>query len=209
MSAKVNPMDLYEKDKVTIIGRNLTVSGPMREHIHDKIQKIEELTPPVIKVVVILEMVRELSRVEILYKFSHFDVMVHGVTDDMYTAMDLACTRLRRKVIKWKKMIQEHHGKKLAEMEFDINILEVPTETIDDINDMIEDENFREMDEMLTPPKIAKKKKKSAHVLTINEAAMRMDLSDDHFMVFRSEEDQKLKIMYRRRDNTLGVLEIQ
>lgn len=209
MSAEFNPMDMYDVDKIQIIGRNVTLSGPMREHIHDKIRKIEELTPPVIGVVVILELIRELSKVEILYKFSHFEVTAHAAMDDMYMAIDQACNRLRRKVIKWKTLIQEHHAKKLAEMEFDIKILEVPTETTDDFNDMIEDENFHEIEEMLTPPPILKVKKKIAHTLTTQEAAMRMDLSNDYFMVYRSEEDGRLKVIYKRREKGLGVLEIE
>lgn len=209
MSAQYNPMDSYEVDKVTITGRNITISGPMREHIHDKIQKIELLTPPVISVHVILEMVRELFKAEIIYKFSHFEVTAHAVMDDMYMAIDLAASRLRRKVIKWKTLIQEHHAKKLTVMEFDIKILDMPKETLDDFNDMIEEENYHEMEEMLAPPKIMKVEKRIAHMLTESEAAMRMDLSSDSFMVYRSEEDQKLKVIYRRRNRGLGVLEIE
>jgi putative sigma-54 modulation protein len=46
-------------------------------------------------------------------------------------------------------------------------------------------------------------------MLTMEEATMRIDLSGDNFLVYRGEEDQKIKVMYVRRDKTLGVIEVQ
>ncbi|MCB1067823.1 MAG: sigma 54 modulation/S30EA ribosomal C-terminal domain-containing protein, partial [Simkania sp.] len=42
--------------------------------------------------------------------------------------------------------------------------------------------------------------------LTLDEAVMKMELSDDHFMVYRSEEEQNLKVIYRRRDGSYGII---
>jgi putative sigma-54 modulation protein len=43
-------------------------------------------------------------------------------------------------------------------------------------------------------------------MLTADEAVMKMDLSGDKFMVYKSEEDQKLKVIYRRRDGDYGLI---
>jgi len=210
MSSELSPlMGAKNKEKVTIIGRNLQITAPMRNHILLKIGKIEELTPNVIDVAVFLETQRSECKVEILYKFSHFFVMTHATLDDMYQAIDLACSRLRRKLLKWKTKIQHHSGKKLSEIEMDIHILDRQKEDLIEVNDEIEDESLFEMEEELKPPRVVKKKKKTIPVLTIEEAAMRMDLTDDYFMAYRSEEDMKLKVMYLRRDKTLGILEIE
>ena len=55
-------------------------------------------------------------------------------------------------------------------------------------------------------PKVVKKKKRPLKTLTIDEAVMKMELSDDNFKVYRSEEDQALKVIYRRRDGSYGVI---
>jgi putative sigma-54 modulation protein len=34
-----------------------------------------------------------------------------------------------------------------------------------------------------------------------------MELSEDLFMVYRSEEDRKLKVIYRRNDGNYGIIE--
>src|SRR5690606_13813008 len=101
-------------------------------------------------------------------------------------------------------------GKKAPEVEMNIEVLETSqVETTEDVNDAIDDEAFKKAELALAPPRVVKRKKKHLPMLTMEEAAMRMDLSDDKFMAYRSEEDQKLKVIYQRRDNTLGILEIE
>jgi putative sigma-54 modulation protein len=40
-----------------------------------------------------------------------------------------------------------------------------------------------------------------------DEAIMKMELSGDAFMLFKCEEDQKLKVIYRRQDENYGIIE--
>ncbi len=201
--------DVLAGDKVTIVGRNLPVTEAMREHILDKVHKIEAITPQVLNVIVYLEIQRSTNKVEIIYKFSHFLVVTHAVMDDMYQAIDLACVRLRRKLEKWKTRIQSHHGKKLSEALMDVHVLDRQKEDLYDINDQIEDATLKEMEKELRPPKIVNKKQYSIPMLTLDEAAMRIELSDLPFLVFKSEEDQKLKVIYVRRNKTIGLLELE
>ncbi len=205
-------------DKITIFGKNFDVTGPMRDHIAAKLRKIEEMTPPVIGIHVYLDIQREEHHVEIEYKFSHFRIVVshvmvkrsHSKTDDMYHAIDMACDKLKRKVRRWKTRIQEHHGKKPSEMEErSVRILDRKTQDLDLINDQIEETTIKKIEEEFRPPEVVKHKKRTLPMLTMEEATMRIDLSDDRFLVYRGQEDQKLKVMYVRRDQTLGILEVE
>ena len=45
--------------------------------------------------------------------------------------------------------------------------------------------------------------------LTQEEAIMKMEITDDPFLIFRSEEDQKIKVIYRREDRNYGLVQIQ
>lgn len=201
--------DREEQYKISIVGRNLQITAPMHEHIINKIEKIEAITPQVIDVFVNMEIQRNQHRAEILYKFSHFHITTHGVMEDMYQAFDLACARLRRKLLKWKTRIQNHHGKKLSEIDMDIHVLDRTTETLNEINDQIEEANLREVEHDLEPPKIVQKDQRKIPMLTTDEAAMRIELTEEPFLVYRGEEDQKLKVMYVRKDQALGILEMQ
>jgi len=218
MTQRMKEMQMDNGERITIFGRNLEITSPMREHIISKLKKIEEMTPPIIGAHVYLDIQREDHHVEIEYKFSHFRIVVnHAVTkrsqakmDDMYHAIDIACDKLKRKVRRWKTRIQEHHGKKPQEIEEkSIRVLDQKTAYLDEINDEIEDVTVKKLEEEFAPPKVVKHKKRQIPMLTMEEATMRIDLSGDYFLVYRGQEDQKLKVMYVRRDHTLGILDIE
>ena len=57
--------------------------------------------------------------------------------------------------------------------------------------------------------KIISREKHPLKTLTDGEALMKMDLSGDHFLIYRSEESQRLKVMYRRDDGDFGVIEAE
>ncbi|MBM3200885.1 MAG: ribosome-associated translation inhibitor RaiA [Chlamydiae bacterium] len=195
--------------KVTVVGRNLPVTDALKQHIMDKMARIEEITPQVIDAIVYLEVQKTEQRVEILYKFSHFKVVAKATSHDMYEAFHMALGHLRRKLRKWKTKIQNHHAKKLSQVELSVQVLDKSKDELNDINDQIVDENFLHIEKEFELPKVVKKKKRPLKTLTMEEAVMKMDLTDDHFMVYRSEEDQKIKVIYVRRDKTLGVIEVE
>lgn len=218
MAQRVSSLDVENPDRITIFGKNLEVTASLRDHITTKLRKIEEMTPPVIEIKVYLDVQREEHHVEIEYKFSHFRIVVthsmvkraHSKMDDMHQAIDMACEKLKKKIRRWKTRIQSHHGKKPFEIEEKaIRVLSQKTQDIDFINDQIEEDNLKKLEEEFRPPEVVKHKKRQIPILTMDEATMRIDLSGDHFLVYRGEEDQKMKVMYVRRDRTLGVLDVE
>ena len=218
MAQSIKHLESENSDKIIIYGKNLEITAPLREHILTRIKKIEAETPPVIGVHIYLNIEREEHHVEIEYKFSHFRIVVtHAMVkksgsklDDMYHAIDIACDKLKRKIRRWKTRIQDHHHKKPAEIEEKaIHVLSSKTQDVDTINDQIEDALLQRLEEEFRPPEVVKKKKRQIPMLTMDEATMRIDLSGDYFLVYRGEEDQKMKVMYVRRDKTLGVLEVE
>jgi putative sigma-54 modulation protein len=195
--------------KVTILGKNLPVTEALKQHIIDKIERIEEITPQVIEVLVHLEVQRSVHRVEIIYKFSHFKVVTKAESDDMYHSFHMAIRHLRQKLRKWKTRIQNHHAESLSQVELAVNVLDSAREAVNEINDEIIEENIAVLDKEFKLPNVAKKKKRMLKTLTMEEAIMKIELSDDHFMVYRAEEDQKIKVIYVRRDQSLGIIEVE
>ena len=218
MAQSISSLGLDSGDNITIFGKNFEVTPAIRDHIMFKISKMEELTPPTTRVHVYLDIQREAHHVEIEYCFSHFKIVVtHGMVlksatkvDDMYRAIDMAFDKLKGKIRRWKTRIQAHHHKKPFEIEEkSIQVLNKKTQDIDYINDQIEEASTKRFEEEFSLPLIVKHKKRQIPLLTLEEATMRIDLCDDNFLVYRSEEEQKLKVMYVRRDKTLGVLDIE
>jgi putative sigma-54 modulation protein len=75
------------------------------------------------------------------------------------------------------------------------------------VNDDIEEENFQKMMNEFSMPEVTKTKARSLRLLTTEEAIMRLELSGDAFLLYRCQEDQQLKVIYKRRDQSVGILQ--
>jgi len=198
-----------ETYKIHVTGRHVLVTDPMKDYAVDKISKIEKFSTRIIDVVVTMDIQKNEHRVDIVMKAGHLKVKSSAASEDMYKSIDLAVHKLKNQLIKYKKRIQEHTARKLAVTDMQVHILSPEEEQLLEFNDEIESANRREMIERYKPHKIVKKKTRPLKELTYGEAAMKMDLSGDNFLIYRGEEDKKLKVIYRRVDDNYGLIELE
>lgn len=190
-----------------VIGKHFDVTEGVRKYLIEKLSKMEKLTTNIIDVHAKLEVQKLDHNVLITMKFSHFLVTAHATTTDIYASIDLAVDRMMLKLRKWKTRIQEHHHKKMSSIDVPVTVYEKEIEDLNEINDAIEEENAKETEVLINSPKVMKSKLRKLKILTLQEALLKMELTDDNFLVYRSEEDQKLKVLYRRRDKSYGLLQ--
>jgi putative sigma-54 modulation protein len=193
---------------LTVIGRHVEVTDAMKQYARDKVSKIERLHGRVLEVVVTMDVVKLEHRVDIVMKVDHTKVAVHASSESMYASVDKATDRLQRKLSRYKRWIHEHHARGLSTVDMNVNVIERPeVDLLEDINDAIEEENEQRMQTLYGKHTITKRKTIPLKLLTRAEAITKMDLSGDNFLIYRSEEDNKLKVIYRRRDASYGVIE--
>jgi putative sigma-54 modulation protein len=139
--------------------------------------------------------------ISILIKLDHLQIKVAASSSDMYASIDEAVNRLQQKIRRWKERIQDHAAKSRSFVDMTVNVLRKPYNYIEEINAEIELQKKKdEMHEIIANDKIPLK------MLTTQEAVMKMELSDDDFLLFKGEEDQKLKLIYRRPDGNYGLI---
>jgi putative sigma-54 modulation protein len=219
-----------ENYAIVISSKNVEITPPIKDYIMEKIEKLERFTKDIMEIDVRITVQKLSHLVDIVLKFSHFRVKVHAITDNMYASIDKAFERLSIKLRKWKEQIQTHHAKGIGTVDLKVNVLhkpsdlsydEPPTDTgspemirdsleeqVDQLNTEIEEKEKEKFNLQNWFPKVVRTKKRILKTLTIQEAVMKMELSNDFFMLYRSEEDQKLKIIYRRKDDSFGIIEI-
>ncbi len=192
---------------VVIVGRNIEITNPIRSYVTERVNKIKPFTPHILDVLVKLDIQKVNHNVAIIIKFSHFKIKVHAMTFEMYATIDKAFDKLRAKIFRWKDRIQDHHAKAISATELEVSILKVETDALDHFDeDIAKANNDSLVKHQFTMPVIMKKKKRMLKTLRLDEAMMKMELSNDNFMVFNNEEDQKLKVIYRRRDGHYGLI---
>jgi putative sigma-54 modulation protein len=192
--------------RIHIIGRNVYVTDAMKNHALDKLSKIDRFHNHILDIHVTMDIQKLEHSVIILMKFSHFYIKVSASSTDMYASIDKAVEKLQAQLRRWKNKIQDHHKKGVAAVDMQINVLHRPYTDLDEVNAEIENENRKHASDKYTPPKIIGNDKRPLKTLTTDEAIMKMELSGDTFLIFRGEEDLKLKVIYRRADGHYGVI---
>lgn len=208
MAQRVKLEEEGQPIQVTILGKHLDLTAPIKQYIMEKVEKVEKINHMIMEIAVRIDVQKLDHSVDIVMKFSHFKITVHAVTTEMYSAIDKAFDRLKAKIRKWKGRIQDHQAKGIAVIDLQINVLEKSPTELEEINDEIEEENLKEVEAELEVPKVYKKKTRSLKTLTLDEAVMKLELCDDHFLIYRSQEELCLKVLYRRRDGSYGVIDL-
>lgn len=199
----------HQPINVVILAKHFDITTPIKNYIMERVEKVERMNHAIIDMVVRIDIQKMDHTVDIVMKFSHFKINVHAVTDEMYSAIDKAFDKLRAKIRRWKGKIQDHHAKGTKVIDLEVNVLKQEPSFLEEINDAIEEANFEEVDKDLKMPVVHKTKIRRLKQLTLSEAVMKMELSHDNFLIYRSEEDLKMKVLYRRKDNSYGVISLQ
>lgn len=194
---------------VAIVGRHVAVTEAMKAYAMEKLEKIERLSQRIIDVTVTMDIQKLEHRVSIVMRVYHWKIKVEAYCADMYAAIDKAIDRLQAKVRRFKARIQEHQARGLNSIDMNVNVISRVIDDLEEFNTEIEGENLRQVEEVYRPHHVVAKESRPLKVLTIKEASIKMDLSGDQFLIFRCQEDMRLKVIYRREDGHFGVIEIE
>lgn len=192
----------FEEDfRIKVLGRHIELTQAIEDYVLEKAAKIEKMNNHKIDMVVSLEVQKQTHSVNVVFNFSHFKVKVHAETDNLYSAIDRAFDKLMAKLRRWKSRIQDHHAKGLSVIDMQVNVFDIPpVDEVEEFNEEIEEQRFKEMEEALQMPNVVTKGGRPLKVLNAKEAVMKLELSGDNFLIYKSEEDLKIKVMYRRKE---------
>ena len=201
---------LGEGYEIHVTGRDVLVTDAMKNYAVEKIRKIERLSDRIIDVKVTMDIQKLEHRVDIVLKVDHVKIKSQASSTDMYNSIDRAVEKIERQLRRYKKKIRDHTAKSLNIVDLKVNVLQrPPEEDLLDINDDIEEENIKSLEDQYKPHEIVGVKTRALKTLNFDEAIMKMELSGDSFLIFRGEEDQKLKVIYRRKDENFGIIEVE
>lgn len=199
--------DVY---KIHVTGRNVLVTDAMKNYAIEKISKIERFSDRIIEVYVTMDIQKLDHRIDAVLKVGHIKVKSQGISSDMYVSVDQAVGKIKSQIRRYKDRINAHHAKGIQAVDMLVNVFNAPEDDeLLSINDEIEEETNRRIAEQFRPHEIVSQKKRPLKVLSQEEAMMKMELSGDGFLIFRAEEDMRLKVIYRRKDRNFGIIEVE
>lgn len=180
--------------QVTIKGKNFDVSPALKQHVREKLKKVENRGLEIRAIEVKLEVEKnpsiQLNQVAEMTLWGNSPVIRATEADnDMYVAVDKALAKLERQIKKYHdKRIDrtQHNQRDRAARRGTGHRAEQPQ------SDTIE---------------IMRRKSVDLKPMTLEEASLQMELLGHDFFMFTNAETDQPNVIYVRRDGTLGLIE--
>lgn len=193
---------------IGVTGRHVLVTDAMKDYVIEKLSKMERYSCRIIEVLVTMDIQKLDHRVDIVAKVNHLTIRSSATSDDMYVSIDQAVDKLEKQFLKYKDKLQDHQHRALSYVDMNVNVLKPSRDgDVFEINDEIENENLRQIEEKYKPHRIVAQETQPLETLTYDDAVFKMELSGRTFLVFRHVEDNQLKVIYRRSDHNYGIIE--
>lgn len=95
--------------QLNLSGHHVELTQAMREHVEDKITKLERHFDHVTNVNVVLTVEKQLMKAEASVNVLKGQLFADATSNDMYAAIDSMIDKLDRQIIKHKEKLTDHH----------------------------------------------------------------------------------------------------
>lgn len=199
--------------EINVVGRHMDVPERFQRHLEDKLEKIPQLAPEVLRVDVEIShesnprQAGQCDRVELTVHDRRAVVRSEARADDLYGALDLAHGRLLERLRRARDRAKDHRrGRDRAHGEAES--LRGLRGTVDlDRSDEAPEAGTGPTDEAASPV-VIREKRHAAVPMTIDDALYRMELVGHDFFLFIDEASGHPKVVYRRKGWNYGVIEL-
>jgi putative sigma-54 modulation protein len=186
-----------------ITSRSYEINPEIRSLIETKLSKIQEkLFDDVIETRVVLDVQKYRNICEIIIVGKEHDVKSIQESDEsMQDAINATLDHIKRQAQKNREKIRDHHRDRSRVTDWTVNVLEPgnlrvpPTKGGNGANSGD-----------AGPHRIIKSTNLEIRQMSIEEAALRLDDSRNEFIVFRDVDNDRVSVIYKRRDNNLGLI---
>lgn len=194
---------------ISVIGKHFQITDAIQNYVFEKLNKIERFADHILDVLVTLDAQKLEQSCTIIMNFIHFHIKISSSTDNMYSAIDQATDRIVKLIRRYKTKLQSTRAKHLSTVDIHVNVIQPLRDDLSAINDEIVAENANREEARYTLHQVVAKESIPLKTLTQGEAVMKMELSEEPFLIYRGEEDQKIKVIYRREDKNYSLVQIQ
>ena len=160
--------------------RHMDSTQNLKDYAEEKIGKFDKYLNNITEANVTLSVEKYRHKAEVLLKLKGSPIQAESITDEMYSAIDEVVEKLARQVRKHKdKIVSQRKGRGKDEADIET------TETV---------------------PSIIKSKSE-IKPMSVEEAAMQMDLMGRDFFVYTNASSGDINVLYKRTDGNFGLIE--
>jgi len=195
--------------EIVVRGRHMEVSDRFREHVAQKLSKIERYDGKCHRIDVELSqesnprLADQAVRIEITCHSKGPVIRAEAAADEKHAALDIAYGRLVERLRRAADRRHDHHrgqGRAFAERMHAAAVTTVPASSEgDDASDDASDDG----------PFIVREKTHRAPAMTLDQALYEMELVGHDFFLFQDTESGTPSVVYRRKGYDYGVLHLE
>lgn len=173
--------------KYDIRGKDIKITKSIEEYIKSKVDKLNKYfnEPERILTNVLIKVRNNQQKIEITIYTDNFTIRAEDCNEDLYTAIDSVEQKLERQINKCKQKLIKINKEKVKEfmLSYDAEITE-------------------------NEEKVVKRKRLETKPISEEEAILQMDMLGHDFFIYRDVDTKEIRVMYKRKDGQLGIIEI-
>lgn len=187
--------------------RHMEPTDSLKAYARERMERIRKYLPDPIACHVVLSTERHTHRIDVNFQLHNgLTIAGHEATENMYSSIDLCIAKIERQVRKYKGKLEEqkvrpHHVDVLPWSHSIVSeAFEKPDASADAApvaGDVAASLEFQ----------VVRTEKFHAQPLSVSDAIIQLNLQHEQFLVFRSQSDGSVAVVYRRDDGSYGLIE--
>lgn len=175
--------------RVSVTFRHMDNSDALKKYAEDKIGKLNKYVYSPVDASVVLSVEKHRQIAEVVINAEKMTIKGREATENMYSAIDMVMEKIEKQIKKHKERLVSHKT----------DSARIPVEIAEPVP-MRRESHVQEVDEQ---PSIITKTLDSKP-MTVEEAAMQLDMSNSEFLVFINADTREMNVIYRRKDANFG-----
>lgn len=174
--------------KIKFNGKKSIITKSVDEYLTTKLSKIDKYFEPNEVVATVHIDIKNLEQaIEISIPTKYFTIRAEERNKDLYTSIDLVVDKLERQITKNKSKMQKKYS---SQKDFDLNI---------DFEEDVEQSNVQ----------IIRRKSLNSKPMDEEEAILQMQLINHDFFVFKNVDEECVSVIYKRKDEKYGIINVK
>ena len=166
---------------IIINGRHMDLTENLKDYAEEKINRFEKYLANISEATVTLSVEKYRHKAEVLLKINGVIIQAESITGEMYSSIDEVVEKLESQVRKYKEKVVSRR------------------------------KNMRQQADSLpeeeSQPMIIKNKSFDIKPMSVEEAAVSMEMMERSFFVFTNASSGDINVLYQRNDGNLGLIE--
>lgn len=196
--------------QIDISFRHMEPSDTLRDYADEKIRRVirkhirDDFDA---QITLSVEKFRHIAKIHLTYK--GISIKCEESSEDMYQSIDLALDKLERQINRYKGKLRNHKPARIdAARTLDVAVVAIPeddvmeaaveaVEAAEEVADEIEEE---------VHARIVEHEKVALAEMTVDDAAMKLNLEDAPVVVFINADTKGRSVLYRLEDGKCGLI---